>query len=112
MTEPDTDPVQASLDAYNRHCACAFAQCFADPHQVLDADGTARLRSREQLRDATDRLFTEQPDVRAEVPVRIRVGQWTVDEELVHGTDPDGPIRAIAIHRVEDGLIVSAQYLR
>ena len=59
----------------------------------------------------TGQLLAEQPDREYEIPTRIRVGSWVVDEERVTG-GPRGEVRAIAIYHLDsDGLIDRARFL-
>jgi hypothetical protein len=106
-----SDPVQAQLEAYNAHDAEAFASYYADPFESLDGRGERTLRTRREQTVAFAQFFLAEPAVHAEVPNRITVGQWVVEEEVVSGLS-SADAHAILIYRVTDGLIASSQVLQ
>ena len=77
------DPVQAQLEAYNRHDVEAFLACYAADAVIRHADGRVLMSGHAEIRARYERLFREHPEVTAEVPTRIRAGAWVVDEERV-----------------------------
>ena len=108
---PD-DAVQRQVDAYNAHDLGTFVACYAEAVVIEDADGGVLASGREQMRERYRSLFESLPNVHAEIPVRIRVGSYVVDEERVSG-GPDGDLHAVAIYRIDgDGLIDRVRFLR
>ena len=78
---------------------------------VEDSDGNVVFSGRDALHDHYAKLFKAAPDLQAEVVARIRVGSFTIDEQLVTG-GPRGDIPSAAVYRVNsDGLIDRVQFL-
>jgi hypothetical protein len=104
------DPVQAQLDAYNRHDVDGFLACYAEDAVIRLADGRVWMRGHGDIRARYATLFAEHPDVVAEVPTRIRAGAWTVDEERVRlGADE---LHVVVGYRVRGGLIDAVVMMR
>lgn len=77
-----------------------------------DAEGKLQTIGRDELQQQYGELFEQSPNLRAEIPTRIRVGSWVVDEELVSGF-PGGDVHVVAIYRLDqDGLIDRVRFLR
>ncbi len=54
-------------------------------------------------------LFANSPNLHAEVPTRIRVGDFVMDEEQVTGLPGRSePLHAVVVNRLREGLIVHA----
>lgn len=78
---------------------------------IEDADGNVQMTGRDDMRKRYGELFESSPDLRAEIPTRIRIGAYVVDEERVTGR-PGGDIHAVAIYRIDDdGLIDRVRFL-
>lgn len=108
------DPVQAQLDAYNARNLEQFLACYAEDAVIENADGQRLLQGREAMRDAYGGLFANHPGLHADVPTRIRVGEFVIDEELVTGMSVPGlppVLRSAVVYRVRDGLIVHVRLL-
>lgn len=107
--EPE-DPVDNQLAAYNRHDVDAFAACYAPDAEVRAADGRLLMRGRDEIRDRYTQLFAEHPDVSAEVPNRIRAGDWIIDEEQVQRGHEQ--FHVAVGYEIRDGLIRSVVMMR
>ena len=101
--QASADPVQAQLEAYNAHDIDAFMACYAEDAVVRHADGRVLMNGHAELRARYERLFAANPEVTAEVPTRIRAGDWTVDEERVRLADRE--LHLAVGYKVEGGLI-------
>lgn len=98
-----TDVVQKQLEAYNSHDLEAFVSAYAPDVTVTSGEGRTLMTGREEIREQYARLFEGHRELRAEVPNRICVGSWVVDEERVH---VDGQqMEALMAYEVTDGLI-------
>jgi len=104
------DPVQAQLDAYNRHDIESFLASYAPDATVRHADGRVLMSGHDQIRVRYEGLFAEYPDVVAEVPNRIRAGGWVVDEEKVQLGEQQ--LHVAVAYEVRDELIQSVVMLR
>ncbi len=63
------------------------------------------MQGREAMAERYGKLFDENPDLHVEITNRMALGNHVIDRE--HGSrGPDGPVfDAVAIYRVENGLI-------
>jgi hypothetical protein len=104
------DPVQSQLDAYNSHDVDAFVACYGRDAVIRAADGRVLLRGHDEIRSRYEALFTQYPDVTAEVPTRIRAGNWVVDDERVQLGEEC--LHVAVGYEVRDGLIQSVVMMR
>ncbi|HEX9035786.1 MAG TPA: nuclear transport factor 2 family protein [Ktedonobacterales bacterium] len=117
MAITDSDPravVQEQVDAYNAHDLERFLACYALNAVILDASDTAIYNGHDEIRDGYGPMLEENPALHAEIPNRIHVGEWVVDEELVTGITAGGfppDMRAITVYHVADGKIQRVQIL-
>ncbi len=104
------DPVEEQLAAYNARDLERFLACYA-PDAVIEDEANARLMvGHAAMRPAYAALFANNPALHAEVPSRIRVGEFVVDEELVTGLPGRRePLHAVVVYRLRDGLIIHAR---
>ncbi len=107
------DPVEEQIAAYNAHDLERFLACYAPEVIFEDASNVRLLEGRQALQEAYASLFANSPELHAEVPTRIRAGEFVVDEEWVTGVQgkPE-PIHAVVVYRVRDGRIVHVRMLR
>ncbi len=103
------DPVQLQVDAYNAHDVEAFLGCYGDDAVIRHGDGRVLMGDKDTMRAAYTQLFAENPDLRAEIPNRLEVGPWVVDEEVV--TAGGREMHALVAYEVRDGLIHTAVML-
>jgi len=102
--------VQRQLAAYNRRDLTAFLDCYAEDAVVRHADGRVLMAGREQLQARYGTLFARFADLHAEVPTRIELGEWTVDEEIVEWGDQQ--VHAVVGYQVRDDLIRNVVMIR
>lgn len=106
------DAVERQFAAYNARDVDAFVACFSDRVVFEDARGGLVARGPGELRQQYGPMFRDRPDLRAEVTVRERFGEYVVDVEVVTGLGPE-PVRGVAIYHVgEDGLIDHVRFVR
>jgi hypothetical protein len=106
------DAVERQVRAYNERDVDGFVACYAESVVVEDGDGTVLISGQDEMRERYVQLFTNAPDLHAEIVTRIRAGSYVVDEERITGR-PDGEVHAIVIYRLdEDGLIDRVRFLR
>jgi uncharacterized protein (TIGR02246 family) len=109
-----TELVQRQVDAANARDAPAFAACYAEDAAVLNADGSVMVSGRSGIEEFYAQMFRTSPHFRVEVPTRIAVGDWVIDEESVSGIVLEGfpsHMSAAIVYRVSEGLIAQAQLL-
>jgi hypothetical protein len=106
------DAVERQVEAYNAGDVEAFVSCYAEEVGFEDAEGTVQTVGRDVMRKQYSEFFEQCPNLRAEIPTRIRVGSYVVDEERVGGF-PGGDVHVVAIYRLDqDGLIDRVRFLR
>ena len=106
------DAVERQVEAYNAGDVDAFVACYAQEVVFEDPDGGLQTSGRDEMRKRYGELFASCPNLRAEIPSRIRVGSYVVDEERVSGF-PGGDVHAVAIYRLDhEGLIDRVRFLR
>jgi hypothetical protein len=102
------DVVQAAIDAYHDHDLDRCMSYYALDVVVKDADGTVAMDGREAVRGRYAKSMTENPEMHYDIPNRISLGAFVVDEEHVTGfTKPGAPdeLRAVLIYRFSGDLI-------
>ncbi|MFH1462847.1 MAG: amidohydrolase family protein [Pseudomonadota bacterium] len=98
--------VQAQVEAYAARDLEAFLALYAEDavlHRGLDDSDT--VAGRATMREIYGPLFTDSPGLRIAIAAREVLGGIVVDHEVVTGMRGNGPIQAIAIYEVRDGLI-------
>lgn len=104
-------PVEAQLAAYNAQDVDAFVECFAEEVVIEDGAGKVISTGRATMRQNYASMFSTYPQNRAEILHRIVQGAYVVDHERITGRTPE-PYFAVAIYRVEEGLIRHVRFLR
>jgi len=102
------DVVQAAIDAYHDHDLDRCLSHYALDVVVKDADGTVVMDGSEAVRARYARSMAENPDLHYDIPNRISLGTFVVDEECVTGFTKPGSrpeVRAVLIYRFSGELI-------
>ena len=102
------DVVQAAIDAYHAHDLDRCLSYYAPGVVVKDADGRILMDGAEAVRARYARSMTENPNIHYDIPNRIALGDFVIDEELVTGfTKPGAPdvVRAVLVYRFSGELI-------
>jgi hypothetical protein len=100
--------VQAAIDAYHDHDLDRCLGYYAPDVVVRDADGSVVMDGREMVRSRYAKSMTENPDIHYDIPNRISLGAFVVDEERVTGYTKPGSlseVRAVLIYRFSGALI-------
>ena len=106
------DAVERQLAAYNAHDIAAFLACYHDDVLIVDAEGGEIMSGLSWMRQSYGPMFRDNPELRAEILWRERLGAYVVDVELVTGLGP-APVRAVAIYHLdENGLIDRVRFVR
>ena len=109
-----TDPVAEQLEAYNARELERFVACYAPDVVVENAAGERMVEGRDGMRALYGPLFASSPELHAEVPTRIRAGDFVVDEERVRGLNLPGlppEMHVAVVYRVRDGQIAHVRLL-
>ena len=102
------DVVQAAIDAYHAHDLDRCLSYYAPDVVVKDADCRILMDGAEAVRARYARSMTENTNIHYDIPNRIALGDFVIDEEQVTGfTKPDAPdvVRAVLVYRFSGELI-------
>ncbi len=105
-------PVQGQVDAYNARDIEAFASFYAEDLKIYRLpEGELTLDGRAALRERYGAFFEASPDLDCTVVKRLVAGPWVVDREVVTGARGGPVLRAVAVYKVEGGLIQAIWFL-
>jgi hypothetical protein len=94
--------VRAAIDAFHDRDLDRCLGYYAEDVVVKDAAGTVLMDGAAAVRSRYAQAMAENPNVRYEIPNRIALGEWVIDEERVTGfTKPGSPevVRAVLVYR-------------
>ncbi len=107
------DVVQEQVDAFNARDVERFAACYADEAIIVGPDGAVMVQGRPAIQEYYGDPFQRSPELHAEIPTRIAVGDVVIDEERVSGVVAEGwpsSLHAAAAYHVTDGKIDRVQF--
>jgi hypothetical protein len=91
---PDT-VVRAPVDAYNRRDLEDYLSSFTEDAVLYGPNGDVLDAGLDAMRQTFADIFARMPDLRAEVPVVIGVGEWVAIHAMVRsGTCPTARSRS------------------
>lgn len=95
--------VQAAIDAYHAHDLDRCLGFYAPDVVVKQADGTILMDGADAVRERYASSMERHPNLHYEIPNRIALGDYVIDEERVTGYAPGGPsvVRAALVYRFE-----------
>lgn len=101
------DVVQAAIDAYHDHDLDRCLGFYAADVVVKLADGTIVMDGAETVRARYAKSMSDHPNLHYDIPNRIALGDYVIDEERVTGYAPGEPdvVRAVLIYRFAGDLI-------
>jgi uncharacterized protein (TIGR02246 family) len=106
--------VQAQVDAFNARDLEGFVHSYSPDALIEDGLGNTMARGHDAIRTLYGQLFAQSPDLHVEIPQRIHVGSYVLDEEAVTGFVFAGfptEMRADAVYRVDGNTIVHSRLL-
>jgi hypothetical protein len=104
--------VQGQLNAYNARDLEGFLSFYAQDVALHTHPDSLMGRGIDGMRQGYGRLFDRAPQLHAEVTNRMHLGNTVIDYERVQGLSADGPVEAIAIYRVTNGVIDRVEFVR
>ena len=101
------DVVQSAIDAYHAHDLDRCLSFYAADVVVKRADGTILMDGAEAVRARYAKSMSDHPNLHYDIPNRIALGNYVIDEERVTGYSPSGPdvVRAVLVYRFTADLI-------
>jgi hypothetical protein len=106
--------VQDQTDAYNARDLDRLLTYYSADAIIEDAAGTVMVQGHDAMRGLYGSLFSQSLDLHLEIPRRIHVGQWVVDEEHYTGVHLEGfppEFTAVAVYQVSSGKIMRVRLL-
>jgi len=103
-----TDLVDRQIAAFRARDTDAFLSCYAKDVKIRDFDGNVMADGLEGLREFYGPIFRDSPQLSMQIPHRIAVGGYVIDEEQGSGLNAPGypsTMHGIAVYRVRDELI-------
>jgi hypothetical protein len=104
----ETDIVDAQIKAFQGRDLEGFLACYSANAVIKDADGNAMMSGLDSLRRMYAQLFHDSPRLAVQIPNRIAVRDFVVDEERIEGFNLAGyppAIHAVAVYRIAGGTI-------
>ncbi|MDB5059821.1 MAG: hypothetical protein JWO59_3293 [Chloroflexi bacterium] len=106
------DPVQVAqvfVDAVNARDVDRVVGCFSADAVVQNDAGHVFAQGEEAIRAHFGQFIAQSPNLHVEIPSRIHVGSWVVQEEHTTGLILEEPVpdfHILSAYHVEDGKIV------
>jgi hypothetical protein len=100
--------VQAAIDAFHDHDLDRCLSYYAQDVVVKDAGGNVVMDGSGAVRARYAKSMSENPDIHYDIPNRISLGAFVLDEERVTGFTKQGSaaeMRAVLIYRFSGELI-------
>jgi hypothetical protein len=109
-----TDVVENQVKAFNQRDVDKFVECYSPAAVIKDGDGNVLMSGAESITGMYGQLFRDSPDLNAEIPNRMAVGQYVIDEEQLTGFVMPGyptEVHAVVIYRVDGPVITEVTLL-
>lgn len=106
--------VQGQVDAFNARDLDRFVGYYSANVVLDDGDGHVMAQGHDALRALYGQLFAQSPALHAEIPRRIHVGSYVIDEEEISGFIFEGfpsEMHVAVIYRMEGDTIARARTL-
>lgn len=103
-----TDVIDAQLAAFRDRDLDRYMATYADDAVIRDFRGAVIMASPAVMREMYGQLFAASPDLNVDIPSRIEVRDYVVDEEHLSGFNMPGypaEFSAIVTYWVKDGKI-------
>jgi len=111
-----SDLIDAQLAAYRARNLDEFLSFYAEDVLIEDGDHNVVTRGRQGMRESYGPFFSASPNLHLEIPRRIEIGDFVIDEELIDGIIVDGILQSqqhvVTIYRVTNSLISHVTFLR
>jgi len=108
--------IDDQLLAYRARNIDDFLSFYSAEVLIEDGDGNVLMRGREGMRDSYGAFFDASPNLHLEVPQRIEIGDFVIDEELIDGIVIDGNLQpqqhVVTVYRVTNYQISHVTFLR
>ncbi len=107
------DPIEEQLQAYNACDIERFLSVYSPDIVFEDGEGNHLMQGLAAMRERFSTLFQSSPQLNCKIINRIKIANYTIDEEEVTGYQgAPGALHAVVIYRVEGDKIVHVRMLR
>lgn len=106
--------VRGQVDAFNARDLDRFVSFYSADIVLEDGNGQIMAQGHDALRALYGRLFAQSPALHADIPQRIHVGAYVIDEEEASGFIFEGfpsEMHIAVIYRVEGDTIAHVRTL-
>ena len=107
--------VQGQVEAFNARDLERFLSYYSPDIVFEDGAGAVVAQGHDAMRALFGPLFAQSPDLHVDIPRRIHVGPWVIDEEQGTGAGPDTgfppEVHLVVVYRVEGDTIVRMRSL-
>ena len=97
--------VQKQVEAYNARDIDAFLATYADDVELYDLPDKLLAKGKEAMRKQYGAFFSQAKSLHCEIANRIVINNTVIDHEKVTVNPQKPPSQAVAIYKVENGLI-------
>lgn len=108
------DAVQEQVDAFNARDVERFIACYRPDAVIEDGAGNRMMQGHEEMRAMYGPLFSQSPNLHVEIPSRIRVGSFVIDEEQTTGINMEGfpgEMHSAVVYRLDGDKIAHVHLL-
>lgn len=112
---PDTtDVVDAQLAAYRDRDLERFLGYYAPDVVIKDLTGNVLMDGLDVMREQYGQLFRDSPQLKVDIPRRMVIGAYVIDDEHVTGFNLPGfpaELHAVVVYQVADGKIQGVTFV-
>jgi len=103
--------VQKQVEAYNSRDVNQFLSYYSQTITIYNHPDELLVSGLDQMKQRYGSFFEQNPELHCEIVNRIVIGPYVIDYEKVTGTTEKSVLEAVAIYRVEAGLIQQVYFL-
>jgi hypothetical protein len=109
-----TDVVDAQVSAYRDRDLERFLACYSPSAVIKDLAGSVVMGGLDVMREQYGQLFRDSPELTVDIPQRIVIGDYVIDEEPVTGFNLPGypaELHAVVAYQVTAGKISGVTFI-
>lgn len=101
---------QQQLNGYNAGDIDAFLAPYAEDVRIYNFPNQLIMKGTATMRDEYASMFKQYPDLHCKLVNRVVQGNTVIDQEEITGVE-NGPWKAIAIYKIENGKIQEVYFI-
>jgi hypothetical protein len=109
-----TDVVDAQISAYRNRDLEAYLGYYSPDVVIKDLAGNVVMGGLDVMREQYGQLFRDSPELTVDIPQRIVIGDYVIDEEQITGFNLAGfppELHAAVAYQVTDGKIHGVTFI-